>query len=204
MKYLVLLILLIVSIANINTNVNIPKTGLRTQDSIITTSVETHLPDAPVITVAQHEVATTTTTVVPESTTTTTTIVTPVSTTAIVTPVSTTAIVTPVTPITTHEVSTLVELPIDYQHSITYYYPYFFKNHLITFVDEIDTSILVSTCSPGSNCAFCDPLNFEHCFKCDIGYFLNGFSCELFCPEGYVSDILRLKCVPVVTTSILY
>jgi len=192
MKCLALVILLFISIALINTNHTTPKSALRTRDTIVTNSVETHLPDAPVHAVTHTEFATTTT-VVPESTTTTTTIV---------TPVATTAVVTPVIPVTTHEVSTLVELPIDYHHSISYYYPYFVKNHLITFVDEVDTSVLVSTCSPGSNCAFCDPLNFEHCHRCDIGYFLNGYGCELFCPEGYVSDILRLRCVPVVTTGI--
>lgn len=194
MKCLALVILLIISIAYVNTNHTAPKTALRSQDVIVTSSVEAHLPVAPVPTVTVSEVATTTTTVIPDTTTTTTTIV---------TPVATTAIVTPVVPVATHEVSTLVELPIDYHHSISYYYPYFFKNHLITFVDEVDTSVLVSTCSPGSNCAFCDPLNFEHCHKCDIGFFLNGFGCELFCPEGYVSDILRLRCVPAVTTGIL-
>ena len=187
MKYLVIFILIIVSIAHANSIVNnSTKVSLRKGDIITTTSVETSLPNAPTVTTQEI-----TTTLHPETTTT-----------VIQQPV-TTVVSTALAP-ETNEVSTLVELPIDYHTSISYYYPYFYKTHLITFADEVDTSVLVTTCSPSSHCAYCDPLNFEHCSRCDIGYFLNGFGCESFCPEGYISDILRLKCVPTLTTGKIY
>ena len=183
MKYLAIFVLITFSFSQINSTVNnIIKQSLRKKDDISSTSVETHLRDSKI-----------TTTIHPEITTT------------IIFPLVTVS--HPETPVVSdsdspviHEVSTLVELPVDYHTSISYYYPYFYKAHLITFADEVDTSILVRSCSPDSHCSYCDPLNFDHCHRCDIGYFLNGFGCELFCPEGYISDVLRLKCFPALST----
>lgn len=104
-----------------------------------------------------------------------------------------------------NDINTLVELPISASTSISYYYPYFYKTHLITFADEIDTTILISTCSDIA-CSYCDPVFTGKCMKCATGFFLAGDSCVSYCPDGFVSDILRLKCIEVatVTTEIVY
>ena len=98
------------------------------------------------------------------------------------------------------EVSTLVEYPVTASTSIAYYYPYFYKTHLITFSDEIDTALLITSC-PDNGCGWCDPLSPVRCMKCSVGYFLSGQTCVTFCPEGYVTDILRFRCVAVSTVT---
>ena len=195
MKYLAIFVLISSAFAQINSIVNNKiKLSLRKTDEITSSSIENNLPDAP--TVTSQEI---TSSVHPELTT---TIITPMSSTAITTIVHpvTTVITNPHVPLT-QEVSTLIELPIDYHTSISYYYPYFYKTHLISFADDIDTSILVKTCS--AHCSYCDADHFDHCLRCDIGFFLSGFGCESICPDGYITDILRLKCVPLLTTGIL-
>ena len=113
--------------------------------------------------------------------------------------------VPPVQETVVSEVSTLVELPVDYHTSISYYYPYFFKAHLISFQDDIDITTLVTTCTD-PRCHYCDPLARDKCLKCDTGFFLLGSSCDSYCPDGYVADILRSKCIlpQKVSTEIIY
>jgi hypothetical protein len=113
--------------------------------------------------------------------------------------------VPPVQETVVNEVSTLVELPVDYHTSISYYYPYFYKAHLITFHDEVDLTTLVTACTD-PKCSYCSPTASDKCLKCDTGFFLNGTSCDSYCPDGYVADILRSKCIlpELVTTEIIY
>ena len=92
------------------------------------------------------------------------------------------------------DVTSLVEFPIDYDRSFSYYYPYFYKTHLISFADEIDVSILSTNCLD-YHCSYCDTVYTEHCFKCSTGFFLNGQTCSLSCPIGYTTDTLRGRCV---------
>ena len=96
--------------------------------------------------------------------------------------------------IATEEENTLVELPITYTTNISYYFPYFYKTHLITFTDSIiDTSIYVTTCD--LNCSFCDPNLFSKCMVCSTGFILNEYTCVDYCPLNYQYDILRRVCV---------
>jgi len=101
------------------------------------------------------------------------------------------------------EVSTLVEYPLSQTTSLTYYYPYFFKTHLITFSDEVDISILSTSCT-NVGCGFCDPINPNICKKCLAGFFLYNDSCFSICPSGFITDILRMKCVPELTIEVVY
>jgi len=91
--------------------------------------------------------------------------------------------------------TTLVEYPVDYyERSIYYYYPYFYKTHLITYADEVDVSVLSSSNCLDSNCRYCDPNRRNVCSVCYTGYYLNGTSCSLSCSDGYVADNLRGRC----------
>ena len=104
-----------------------------------------------------------------------------------------------------NDVATLVELPVDHHTSISYYYPYFYKAHLISFHDEVDLTTLVTACAD-PRCGHCDPNLIDQCYKCETGFYLNGNTCEAYCPEGYVADILRNKCMEPakVTTEVIY
>lgn len=103
------------------------------------------------------------------------------------------------------EVTTLVEYPVTASTSISYYYPYFYKTKLISFNDEVDTTILVTSC-PDNGCGWCDPTLLSRCMKCAVGFFLSGDVCVSYCPDGYISDVLRFRCVAVaqVTTEVVY
>ncbi len=103
------------------------------------------------------------------------------------------------------EVSTLLEIPVSSTTSMSYYYPYFYKTHLISFADEVDTTVLIQDCFvPG--CSWCSLSNPYSCSKCSTGFFLADDACVTYCPEGYYSDILRSKCVLVslITTEIIF
>lgn len=80
---------------------------------------------------------------------------------------------------------------------INYYYPYFHKTRIIQFRDNIlDYNSLIVTCAD-PNCFYCNGLFPDECKKCATGYFLTANRCEEYCPEGYLADVLREKCVPV-------
>jgi len=90
------------------------------------------------------------------------------------------------------DVSTLLELPLDYSSNLMYYYPYFFKTHLISIGGELDLTTLVTDClTPG--CNYCSSLGV--CMRCSAGFILMGDSCVLFCPDGFIADTLRMTCV---------
>ena len=88
--------------------------------------------------------------------------------------------------------STLLELPVDYSANINYYYPYFYKTHLITLANDIDLAGLSTVCG-SPNCGYCDSMGI--CMRCFTGFFLYGVSCDLYCPNGYIADNLRMTCV---------
>lgn len=96
-------------------------------------------------------------------------------------------------------VATLVEYPITATSSISYYYPYFVKTNLVTFVDEVDVSVLSTNCTNGG-CRYCDSINPTICQKCHTGFFLFNDSCSTICPGGYFADNLRGKCVAAVSS----
>jgi hypothetical protein len=107
--------------------------------------------------------------------------------------------------IVSSEVNTLLEVPVTSSTSISYYYPYFYKTHLITFADEVDTTILVEKCYvPG--CSWCSASDPYVCLKCSTGFFLAEEACVTWCPQSYYSDILRSKCVLAtnVVTEVIY
>jgi len=83
-------------------------------------------------------------------------------------------------------------MPVEYSTNINYFYPYFYKAHLITLANDIDVTVLQTVCN-SPNCGFCDSTGV--CMRCDTGFFLYGNSCILFCPEGHIADNLRMLCV---------
>lgn len=96
---------------------------------------------------------------------------------------------------------------------MTYYYPYFYKAHLISFSDSsVSKSTNSNMNATGTNnstmnnnftefesdiknCQICLADKNSVCLKCFSGYFLNDEGlCVEMCPEGYIADILRRKC----------
>jgi hypothetical protein len=99
------------------------------------------------------------------------------------------------------EVNTLVELPVALETSISYYYPYFYQTHLITFAeDNLESIHFVSICSI-KNCAKCDT---DKCYRCKEGHYLNNEKCISKCPDNYYADILRQKCMHKETSDLVY
>jgi proprotein convertase subtilisin/kexin type 5 len=96
------------------------------------------------------------------------------------------------------DVSTLVEVPVSYSTGISYYYPYFYKAHLITFSEDSNNFFNFSqnanyTCD--SSCDLCLAENTSKCIKCSSGYYLEQDQCLTNCPQGKIADILRSKCM---------
>jgi hypothetical protein len=99
------------------------------------------------------------------------------------------------------DINTLVEVPVALDTFISYYYPYFYHTHLITFVEDMfDKSNTTDKCNI-ANCATC---NSENCLKCNPGYFLHENKCLDYCPENYLADILRQKCMNENSTDVVY
>jgi hypothetical protein len=98
------------------------------------------------------------------------------------------------------QVETIVEVPVTYSTGITYYYPYFYKTHLITFPEnsnyffsQSDLTDTMPTCA--ENCLLCTASNSAQCLRCSSGYYLDEGKCVEYCPEGKLADILRAKCL---------
>lgn len=89
-------------------------------------------------------------------------------------------------------VNTLLELPMDYATNLLYYYPYFYKTHLISLAGDINFSTLVTICST-PKCDYCTRGGV--CMRCQPGYILSGQTCVAYCPDGFIADNLRLICV---------
>jgi hypothetical protein len=103
--------------------------------------------------------------------------------------------------IDTEEINTLVELPVELGTTLSYYYPYFYKAHLVTFTeDNYDTSYITKTCNM-ENCDKCDKVK---CFKCEPGYFLHKDRCISACPDKFNADILRQKCMHKDSPDVVY
>ncbi len=84
---------------------------------------------------------------------------------------------------------------------MSYYYPYFYKAHIVNFVNE-DPKIIVGSSSNNTspvshvckdeNCHSCVG---DKCTNCNSGWYLNDEEkCINICPKGYVADNLRRKC----------
>lgn len=98
------------------------------------------------------------------------------------------------------QIETIVEVPVSYSTGISYYYPYFYKTHLITFPEETNnffsqSDLVDSTKTCSDNCLLCSIFNSAQCLRCSNGLYLNEGKCLEYCPEGKLADILRAKCV---------
>lgn len=58
---------------------------------------------------------------------------------------------------------------------------------------QINYDDLTTVCDD-SKCHFCNMLYPNICYRCATGYYLNGKNCEINCPEGYITDVLKGKC----------
>jgi hypothetical protein len=102
------------------------------------------------------------------------------------------------------EISTLVEVPVSYSTGISYYYPYFYKTHLISFPEESNIFFSISsngnkltnntTCND-NNCYDCSYNNTNVCITCNTGFILDDGHCKEYCPENKIADNLRLRCL---------
>jgi hypothetical protein len=95
---------------------------------------------------------------------------------------------------------TLPALPIDSRHKIDYYYPYFYKTHVIEYYDNIDMSNLTNNCIE-LGCEWCTITNNLICKQCRHGYYLFDNKCYSVCPMNYVADIFKRVCHHVDITS---
>jgi hypothetical protein len=89
---------------------------------------------------------------------------------------------------------------VTYSTGITYYYPYFYKTHLISFPDDTNNFFNQSDQPVGNitcpnNCEVCAVIESAKCLKCSSGYYLDEGKCVEYCPEGKLADILRAKCL---------
>lgn len=97
---------------------------------------------------------------------------------------------------------TLPEINIDNNHKIEYYYPYFYKTHIIEYNDNINYQQLTNDC-PDYGCEWCNGNNKYICSECRHGFFLFQDKCYTVCPDNYSADIFKKKCSPLQTSSII-
>lgn len=90
---------------------------------------------------------------------------------------------------------TLPEIEIDPSQKIEHYYPYFYKTHIIEYHDTIDYQELTNDCKD-LGCQWCDNTTRMTCSECRHGFFLYNEKCYGSCPENYVADIFKKKCIP--------
>lgn len=88
---------------------------------------------------------------------------------------------------------TLPTLPIDANHNIDYYYPYFYKTHLVDYYDPKNSAVLTNVC-PDFSCELCDINLKTVCKQCKHGYYLSGTVCMTSCPINTVADIFKRTC----------
>lgn len=100
---------------------------------------------------------------------------------------------------------------IDDTKNLNYFLPYFVKARLLVFPGTPFPLIPIPTPKPNTNKLFntdliLDQCTDPHCFRCNLlfpdtclqcatGYFLKEISCEEVCPKGYISDVMRMRCV---------
>ncbi len=95
------------------------------------------------------------------------------------------------------------ELPtinIDNNRNINFYYPYFFKNKMITYNNNYPSILLISKCND-ILCELCEP-NSLTCRKCKHGFYLNIDRCIDRCPINTVADIYKRTCNKIDESSI--
>jgi len=94
---------------------------------------------------------------------------------------------------------TLREMPIDSDHNLNYYYPYFYKTQILNSYSHLNYSSLKNNC-PDINCRWCNSLS-NVCQECQIGFFLYNDKCLTQCEIGLVANNYKRTCVPMRTTS---
>jgi len=75
---------------------------------------------------------------------------------------------------------------------MSYYFPYLYKTHLISLPGDIVDYTIYSTVCSFPFCGYCDT---SLCVRCLVGYFLYDGVCGLYCPDGYITDNLRMTCI---------
>ena len=95
---------------------------------------------------------------------------------------------------------TLPEITVDNSHKIDYYYPYFYKTHIIQYQEVINYSQLTNDCRD-IGCQWCDLGTKMTCSECRHGFFLYQGKCYTSCPEGYIADIFKKICSPMNNSS---
>jgi hypothetical protein len=90
----------------------------------------------------------------------------------------------------------LPSLAIDTSHRIDYYYPYFYKTHVVDYYESIDYKDLTNVCSD-LGCDWCKITNSGVCMQCRHGYYAFNQQCYTICPKDHVADIFRRTCNPV-------
>jgi len=91
---------------------------------------------------------------------------------------------------------TLPSIEIDKEHKIDYYYPFFYRTHLIEYQEIIDNKDLSNECSD-LGCNWCDIKSRNYCYECRHGFFLFQESCYTVCPQNHYADIFKKKCIPI-------
>lgn len=90
---------------------------------------------------------------------------------------------------------TLPAIPIDRSHRIEYYYPYFYRTHVVDYYDSLNMNELTYDCID-LGCEWCDKITKNVCQQCRHGYFLYNTKCYTTCPERFVADIFKRRCNP--------
>jgi hypothetical protein len=93
----------------------------------------------------------------------------------------------------------LPSVQIDDTHGIDYYYPYFYKTHLLEYNDNYNFNELSNICHD-IGCEFCCD-NGLTCKRCKHGFFLYQGKCYTVCPKNYVADIFKRICSPFIINS---
>lgn len=88
---------------------------------------------------------------------------------------------------------TLPEIQMDNSHKIDFYYPYFYKTHIIEYQDNINYETLTNECRD-YGCQWCDNTTRTKCSECRHGFFQYEDNCYTSCPQGYVADVFKHKC----------
>lgn len=95
------------------------------------------------------------------------------------------------------KISTLPEHKISAKTPLRYFYPYFHKQGIIVFEDSVFEPSTLNTACTDPNCMYCKQLFPDTCKKCATGFFLKNIGCLYECPDGWVGDTLRGKCIKI-------
>ena len=98
---------------------------------------------------------------------------------------------------------TLPEIQVDKSHNIDFYYPYFYKTHIIEYQDSINYKELTNNCLD-LGCQWCDTTSKLVCSECHHGFFLYEGKCYTSCPNNYIADIFKKTCNVMTNTSRIF